>query len=209
MWAFFLRNLSDSWPHHQKHMVKSPIWGAFCIWCGSGDDLWERCLLKLPGLLDASWVPPGCLLGASWVLPGCLLPNTRMSLPKIQEPPLNPLGKQIIMKWVYYKWKMQIRFYPQNLNPTGRYHCKSTFLPKTWYRVLFRPVILPLAVWPHHKRRGRFRQKTSQYKRLVLPQIKDFQVLGEKVGPFPKMKWWIMMPDIISSHWNALNLLFY
>ena len=24
--------------------------------------------------------------------------NTRMSLPKIQEPPLNPLGKQIIMK---------------------------------------------------------------------------------------------------------------
>ena len=167
---------------------------------------------KMPS--EAPWAP-GCPLGASWVPPGCLLAqfvsceNTRMSFSKIQEPPLNPLGKQIIMKWVYYKGKMQIRFYPKNLDPTGRYHGKSSFLPKTWYRVLFRPVILPLAVWPHHRRRGRFRQTNCQYKKLVLPKIKDFQVLRQKFYPIPKMIWSIMMPNIISTNLDAPNLLFH
>ena len=68
-----LVNTNESETDLQKHIVKWPILGTFCIWCESGDDLWEICLLKLPGLLGASWVPPGCLLGASWVPPGCLL----------------------------------------------------------------------------------------------------------------------------------------
>ena len=169
-WAFSFVIYSESETDLQKHLVKWPFWGAFCMWCGSGEDLWEICLMKLPGLLDVSWVPPGCLLGASWVLPGCLLdaswvlpgcllPNTRMSLPKIQESPLNPLGKQIITKWVYYKGTTQIGFYPQNLDPTGKYIGKSTFLPKNWYRVLFRPVILPWAVWPKPERRVQIQLK--------------------------------------------------
>ena len=32
---------------------------------------------------------------------------------KMQEPPLNPYGKHIIMKWVYYEGNMQISFTPQ------------------------------------------------------------------------------------------------
>ena len=72
-WAFCIAIYSVSWPHYQKHMVKWSIRGSFCIWRESGDDLWERCLLKLPGLLDASWVHPGCFLDAFWVLPGCIL----------------------------------------------------------------------------------------------------------------------------------------
>ena len=63
----FAVNTNESATDLQKHKVKWSIWGAFCIWRESGDDLWERCLLKLPGLLDACWVPPGCLLGASWM----------------------------------------------------------------------------------------------------------------------------------------------
>ena len=53
--------------------------------------------------------------------------NTRMCLLKIQE----PLQKQIIIKLIYYKGKTKIGFYPKNLDPTGKYNCKTTFLPKT------------------------------------------------------------------------------
>ena len=156
------------------------IYEKYAFWSSLGSWMPPGCLL------GASWVLPGCLLDASWVLPGCLLPNTRMSLPKIQEPPLNPLGKQIIMKWIYYKWKMQIRFYPKNLDPTGRYHGKSSFLQKTWYRVLFRPVILPLAVWPHHGRRGRFRQKIVNIRSWFYPKSRISRFWGKNSIQFQR-----------------------
>ena len=35
---------------------------------------------------------------------------------------------------------------------------------------------------------------------FFLQKINDFQVLGQKFYLFPKMTWWIMMPDIISIH---------
>ena len=115
--------------------------------------IWTSCLRNSPYKLTQFTVPAYVIYQAG------SSENGRMSLLKIEEPPLKPFWKQIIMKWVYYKGKMKIRFYPQNLDPTGKYNGKSTFLPKTWYRVLFSPVILPLAVWPKPERRVRIQSK--------------------------------------------------
>ena len=85
--------------------------------------------------------------------------NRRMFLPNIEETPRSTLWKQILMKWVYHKGKTKSRFYHENFDPTGKYHCKSTFLLKTLKRVLFRPVILYRAVWSKHERGVRFQTK--------------------------------------------------
>ena len=132
--AFSLVIYSDSWPHHQKHIVKSPIWGTFCIWCGSGDDLWERCLLKLPGLLDVSWVPPGCLLGASWVPLGCFLGAFWM-------PPGCFLGASCrIQECLFRKYKNPFWIPWENKSLWNEFltneKCKSGFTPKTSIRLV-------------------------------------------------------------------------
>ena len=57
--SFSFVNTNESETDLQKHFVKLPIWGTFCIRFESGDDLGERCLLKLLGLLGGSWVASG------------------------------------------------------------------------------------------------------------------------------------------------------
>ena len=67
---------------------------------------------------------PPCTLGYTYHK------NTIMFLPKIQE----SHSKNIIMKLIYYKEKTKIRFYHNNLDPTCKYHCKTTLFYKT-YRI--------------------------------------------------------------------------
>ena len=111
--------------------------------------------------------------------------NTRMCLLKIQE----PLQKQIIMKLIYYKGKTKIGFYPKNLDPTCKYHCKTTFSQK--HRIDESSVRSFCIGWFGDilEEEAGFNKKP---KRLVLPKIKDFQVLDQKVDRIPKwndQKW--------------------
>ena len=52
-WAFSLVIYSESETDLQKHLVKWPFWGTVCIWCGSGDDLWE--ILGTKYLVPSTW----------------------------------------------------------------------------------------------------------------------------------------------------------
>ena len=69
-WAFETINNNEFETDLQKHINELQILRSFAIWRESGDDLWERCLLELPGLLDARCVRPGCLLGDFWLPSG-------------------------------------------------------------------------------------------------------------------------------------------
>ena len=136
--------------------------------------------------------------------------SSELVLPKIEECffrtneeiPRSTLWKQILMKWVYHKGKTKSRFYHENFDPTGKYNCKSIFLLKIVKRVLFRPVILYRAVWSKHGRRVRFQTKNLPIQEVGFAENQGF---GLKIGPIPKMKWWMMMPDIKSIHWNVPN----
>ena len=73
---------------------------------------------------------------------------------------------------------MKIRLYPKNLDPTCKYHCKTTILPK--HRIHESSVRSFCIGWFGDilEEEAGFNKKP---KRLVLPKIKDFQVLDQKV----------------------------
>jgi len=148
-WAFSLVIYSESETDLQKHFVKWPFWGAFCIWCGSGDDLWERCLLKLPGLLDVSldihgyprnpWIPVS-------------FENTRTISSQNTR-------NQILMKWIYYTRKTKIRGHPKNWDFTGKYNRKMSFLTKPWNDPILRAVILHCVIFVQVRQKYKFKNR--------------------------------------------------
>ena len=133
--------------------------------------------------------------------------NRRMFLQNIEETPRSTLWKQILMKWVYHKGKTENRFYHENFDPTCKYHCKFIFYKKPWNEYSSVRSFCTGRFDPNMKEESGFRQKTCQSQMLTFWESQWFPGFGWKLGPIPKMKWWIMMPDIKSIHWNVPNSL--
>ena len=79
---------------------------------------------------------------------------------------------------------MKIWFYPQNLDPTSKYHGKLTFYQKPRIEYFSVRSFCTGRFGHMVEEEADFNKTTGQYQMLVLPQI---TVLAEKFGPFPKM----------------------
>ena len=109
--------------------------------------------------------------------------NRRMFLPNIEETPRSTLWKQILMKWVYHKGKTESRFYHENFDPTGKYHCKSVLYQKYRIESFFVRSFWAWRFCKNLEEKSGFKQKTWQYE---TPRNQGFQGFGSKHRSNPK-----------------------